>query len=147
MKTYSPSVFLKYGLKLYNFKSQLFLKCLKFGLSCGKNGRYAHWVHFTHASRHFGVWRKQNKLFRENCFENEVSDVTKKAWVSKKLLSEKSVKTKKQKKLWKLYNLWRILGTKLVLLVNFWDHIFKTVFPKQFLFVSYFKLQNVKKHP
>ena len=30
------------------------------------------------------------------------------------------------------WNLWRILGTKLVLLVDFWDHIFKTVFPKHF---------------
>ena len=28
-----------------------------------------------------------------------------------------------------IYNLWRILGTKLLLLVDFWDQIFKPVFP------------------
>ena len=47
-----------------------------------------HWVkmavtHFvtqvTHVSRHFGVYhRKHKKLSRENCFENVVSDLTKK---------------------------------------------------------------------
>ena len=31
-----------------------------------------------------------------------------------------------------VHNLWQMLGTKLVFLVDFWDHIFKTVFPKQF---------------
>ena len=48
---YSPSVFLKDGLNLYVFESlklklklafeEKLLECLKFGLSCGKNGHYA----------------------------------------------------------------------------------------------------------
>ena len=32
---------------------------------------------FTHVSRHFGVFRKQKKIFRENCFENLFSDLKK----------------------------------------------------------------------
>ena len=47
-KTYSPCEFFKDGLKLYIFESpkvkfqiEFFLKCLKFGLSWGKNSRYA----------------------------------------------------------------------------------------------------------
>ena len=55
--------------------------------------------------------------------------------MSTNLLLEKS--TKKNEIITKnhenVYNLWWILGTKLVLLVDFWDHIFKTVFPKQFV--------------
>ena len=43
------------------------------------------------------------------------------------------IKTKNNKN---FYNLWRILGTKLLLLVDFWDQIFKTVFPKFFLLFS-----------
>ena len=59
------------------------------------------------------------------------------AQVSTKLLLEKSVKTKKKiktKNNENFYNLWRILGTKLVFLVDFGDHIFTTVFPNFFLF-------------
>ena len=52
-------------------------------------------THFTHVSRHFGVYCKK-KLFMENCFENVVSDVNKK-WPAK-LLLEKSAKTKKKQK-------------------------------------------------
>ena len=44
----------------------------------------------------------------------------------------RKIKTKNQES---VNNLWRILGTKPDLLVDFWDHIFKSVFPKQlFLF-------------
>ena len=48
------------------------------------------------------------------------------AWVSTKLHLEKSAKTKKikNKNDENIYNLWRILGTKLVFLVDFGDHIF-----------------------
>ena len=36
-------------------------------------------MHFTHDSRHFGVYcRKQKKLLRENCFKNVVSEVNEK---------------------------------------------------------------------
>ena len=35
-----------------------------------------------------------------------------------------------------MFNLWRIPGTKLVLLVDFWDHIFRTVFPKFFFLLK-----------
>ena len=61
------------------------------------------------------------------------------AYVSTKLILEKSVKTNKlikTKNNENIYNIWRILGTKLVLLVDFCDHIFKTVFPKQFYLFS-----------
>ena len=43
------------------------------------------------------------------------------------------VKTKNNEN---VYNLWRILGTKLLTLVDFWDPIFKTVFPKDFFLFS-----------
>ena len=58
--------------------------------------------------------------------------------VSTKLLLEKSAKTKKNlnKNHERVHNLWRTLGTKLVLLIDFLDHIFKTVVPKQFLLFS-----------
>ena len=59
------------------------------------------------------------------------------AQVSTKLLLEKSVKTKKKLKTKNdenFYNLWRILGTKLVFLVDFGEHIFTTVFPNFFWF-------------
>ena len=67
---------------------------------------------FTHVSRHFGAYsRKQTKLFRENCFENVVSD-----YVSTKLILETSRTTKKitTKNHESNPNLWRILGTKQV---------------------------------
>ena len=36
-------------------------------------------THFTHVSRHSGIYcrKQQKKLFRENCFKNEVSNVNK----------------------------------------------------------------------
>ena len=53
---------------------------------------------FTHVSRLFGVNSiKQRKIFRENCFENVVSDLQKISYVSAKLLLEKSAKTKRKK--------------------------------------------------
>ena len=58
-------------------------------------------------------------------------------YLSTKLLLEKSAKNKQtNKNNESVHNLWRILGTKLVLLVDFWDHIFKTVFPKHFFIVQ-----------
>ena len=57
---------------------------------------------------------------------------------STKLFLEKVWKLKKlkTKNYENIYNLWRILGTKLLLLVDFWDQIFKTVFPKFFVWFS-----------
>ena len=51
---------------------------------------------FTHVFRHPRVKsRKQKKFFRENCFDNVVSDLWKrKKIVSTKVLLEKSSKTK-----------------------------------------------------
>ena len=79
-----------------------------------------------HVSRHFEVYsRKQNKLSRENFLKHLVSDLTKRiAYVYTKLLLEKSTK-KWKKKNENIYNLRRIWGTKPVLLVDFWDRIFK----------------------
>ena len=79
---------------------------------------------------------ENKKMFRENCFENEVSNLTKNSLYVHKTILEKMQKMKKvkTKNHENVLNLWRILGTKLVLLVNFWDHIFKTVFPKKNLF-------------
>ena len=53
---------------------------LKLGLPWGFFLAFMHFVRqFTHVSRHFRVFsRKQKKLFRENCFENLVSDLTEK---------------------------------------------------------------------
>ena len=77
--------------------------------------------------------RKQNK----NCFWKTVLKkrsriCEQKACVHKTTFSEKCKKKKKKKE--SIHNLWRILGTKLVLLVDFWYNIFKTVFPKLFFF-------------
>ena len=59
----------------------------------------------------------------ENCFENVVSDDE------------------------NIYNIWRILGTKLVLVVDLWDYIYKTVFPKQlFLHTIYAIFPQVWNH-
>ena len=52
-------------------------------------------------------------------------------FVSTKLFVKKLKKTKKQKHE-SVHNLWRILGMKLVHFVDFWDHIFKIVFPRHF---------------
>ena len=52
------------------------MKCLKFGLSWGNNDFV---TQFTQVFRQFGVnCRKQKKKFRENCFENMVSNLPKK---------------------------------------------------------------------
>ena len=48
-------------------------------------------------------------------------------YLSTKLFFRKKHKT--------VNNLWRILGTKLVVLLVFWDHIFKTVVPKSFFWL------------
>ena len=64
------------------------------------------------------------------------------AFMSTKLLFRKNLKTKiKLKNNENVKNLWRILGTTLVLLVNFWYHIFKTVFLQQFFLFSTISLK------
>ena len=50
-------------------------------------------------------------------------------------IKKKKKKKKKETKHDSVNNLWRILGTNL-LLVNFWDRIFKIVFPKQFVLLK-----------
>ena len=95
---------------------------------------------FKPVSRHFGVYsRKQKKFGRENYFENVVSDLQKKNLCPQKLL-EKSAKTKKikTKNHESVYNLWRTLGTKLVVLVDFWDNICKAVFSKHLCFFLFY---------
>ena len=85
-------------------------------------------------SRNSKVLSKKQKKLRENCFENEDSDLWKKmATLSTKLLLKKR-KNYYKKNHSSVYNLCWILGTKLVILVNLWDPIFKTFFPKQFFF-------------
>ena len=70
---------------------------------------------YTHVCRHLGVnCRKQKKKNRDNCFESVVSDLKEKlAYVSTKLLLEKSVKTKKNEK--KTMKTFTIFG-------GFWGH-------------------------
>ena len=85
LKTYSPSVIPKDGLKLYIFeglklKSKLkfqkkVLKCLKFGLSWGKNYRYTLCDAVYTCFQTFGVYYSKQKLFRENYLENVTSGV------------------------------------------------------------------------
>ena len=54
---------------------------------------------FTHVSIHFGVYsRKQQILFRENCFENVVSNLKKNVLCVHKTTFRKSAKTKKNRK-------------------------------------------------
>ena len=73
-------------------------------------------------------------MFRENGIEIVVSDLWgKKLCVNttnlkQKFKSLKQLKTKNHKS---VHNLWRLIRAKLVLFVNFLDHIFKTVFPKK----------------
>ena len=69
----------------------------------------------THVSIHFGVNKRRRKKSRENFSENVVSDLTKKLLLEK---IGKKFKNKRKKPL-NIYNLQRILGTKLVLLVDF----------------------------
>ena len=79
-------------------------------------------THFTHVSRHFGVYsRKQQKRFKENCFENKVSDVNKNGLKVHKAIFFKVRKLKKNKTKnnENIYNLCRIPGTKLLFLVDF----------------------------
>ena len=54
---------------------------------------------FTHVSRHFWVYcREQKKVFRENCFANVVSDLKKNGLcVHKTTFRKKGAKTKKNK--------------------------------------------------
>ena len=69
----------------------------------------------------FTLVNKQ-KMFRENAFENVVSDLKKEiAYVSTKICFRKKCKNiiKTQTKKLSFHNLWRILGTKLILLVDF----------------------------
>ena len=75
-------------------------------------------------------------MFRESCFENVVSNLCKNGLCVHKTTLEKSAKTKKEKNKnhESAHNLQQILGTKLVLLVDFRDHIFKTVSTKHFFF-------------
>ena len=68
-------------------------------------------------------------MFRENCFENVVSDFFYNLFVNNTTFRKRKKNKKKNES---VINLWRILGTKLVLLVDFWNHILKTVFPKHF---------------
>ena len=55
-------------------------------------------------------------MFRENCFENVVSDLWGKSYVSTKLLLEISLKTKNHKN---VHNLWRLIRTKPVFFCEF----------------------------
>ena len=73
---------------------------------------------FTHVSKYFGVYsRKLKKIFRENCFENLVSDLKKNVLCPQNYFKKKvyKLKTKKHEN---IQNLWQSLGTKLVFLVN-----------------------------
>ena len=54
---------------------------------------------FTHVSRYPRVKnRKQKKLFRENCFENVVSDLWNKMFLCQKSAFRKKLKNKNKKK-------------------------------------------------
>ena len=70
-------------------------------------------------------WLENQNIFRENCFEKMVSDWWKNV-LTKLFWEESAPKNKKKHK--SVHNLLHIIGTKLVLFVNCWDHIF----PKQF---------------
>ena len=66
---------------------------------------------FTHVSRHFGVYsRKQKNIFRENCFENIVSDLKNKngLCVHKTNLRKSAKKCKKLKR--KTMKMFKIFG-------------------------------------
>ena len=106
---------------------------MKFGLSWGKMSITHFVTQFSHVSRHFGVYnRKQKKIVRESCFKNWCHIKKNGIFVHIKKRRKKSERKKEEKKHGSIHNLWRILGTKLDLLVDFGDRIFKTVFPKQF---------------
>ena len=86
------------------------------------------------------IWSSMGYILAITKFGTQFTQICRKiAFLSTKLLLEKSAKTKKKLKTKNhenVYNLWRILGTKLVVLEDFWDHIFKTVFPKHFFLFS-----------
>ena len=91
-------------------------------------------THFTHVSSHFGVYCRIQK--------NYLGKTVLKMW--SQILTKNNVKVHKttfRKKCEKkhdenVYNIWRILGTKLLLLKEFWDQIFKTVFSNNFFLFS-----------
>ena len=129
-KTHSPSVFFKDGLMIYVFESPKWKakiqienpdwKCLKCGLPWGKLWPLCTLWRNLHMFLTILDFRAENK---RNCLEktvlkmwSQICDLT--PYVSSKHES--------------VYNLWRILRTKLVVLVDFWDHIFITVLPKPF---------------
>ena len=57
--------------------------------------------------------------------------------VHKTTFRKKCKKRNIKKKHESVHNLWRILGTKLVPIKGFLDHIYETVFPKHFLKVFF----------
>ena len=130
-KMYSPRVFFKGRMMLYVFESLKWKQ--KINLKTQIENAWMLDFHgvkiaVTHVSRHFGVYsRKQKKRFRENCFENMVT-------FRKKVQILRKVKTKNHES---FHNLWRILWTKLVLLVEFWDHIFQQFCLKKKCFLLY----------
>ena len=84
---------------------------------------------------------KNKKIFRENCFDNVVSHLWKELFVctqnyfKKKVQILRKIKTKNHES---VHNLWRILQTKIVLLVNFWDQIAKQFSLNNYLFCFLF---------
>ena len=64
--------------------------------------------------------QENKKKFKENCFENVISDLKENPMCPpnyfKKSAKTKKIKTKNHEN---VLNLWWVLGTKLVLLVNF----------------------------
>ena len=90
-------------------------------------------MHFTHISWHFVVYsRKQQKYLGKTVLKIWCQMLKKKFLSVHKTTFRKKCENKKNKKnknYENIYNLLRILGTQLILLVDFWDHIFKTVFP------------------
>ena len=92
-----------------------------------------------HVSRHFGVYsRKQKKLFRENGFENVVSDLKENSLCVQKTTFRKKWKKFKKNfnaKLWKRLKSLADFGDKTTSSGKFLRPHFQTVFPKQsFLF-------------
>ena len=97
-------------------------------------------MELTQVSRHFLVKSKKTnkntygKLFWKSGlkFMKEMVYVsTKLLLAQKKVQKLRKIKTKNHES---VHNLWRILGTK----IDFWDHIFKTVFLKHiFCFLFY----------
>ena len=72
---------------------------------------------FTHVSRHFGVnSRKQKKWVGKTVLKKRFQICEKIAFTHKKMQKLRKIKTKNHES---FYNLWRILGTKLLLLVDF----------------------------